>query len=64
MLTKVIPQTPPVIPSPLPTVAPVVAFPPSPEVAAALTRAAAAQTEIDRKKAEELARLRAIQDRD
>lgn len=39
-------------------------FPPSPELGGQLDRLAEAQAEVDRKKAEELARLRAIQDRD
>ena len=56
---------PPKPPRPLPPVAPADAFPPSPEVAAALERMTREQEEeVDRRKAEELARLRAIQDRD
>ena len=55
---------PPKPPRPLPPVAPADAFPPSPEVAAALERMTREHEDIDRRKAEELARLRAIQDRD
>ena len=69
MSTKMLPMLPmppvaPVAPTPWPAVAPADPFPPSPQVAAVLERAAKQQAEIDRRKAEELARLRAIQDRD
>jgi hypothetical protein len=44
--------------------APATEFPPSAELGDQLNRMEEAQVEIDRKKAEELARLREIQDRD
>lgn len=49
---------------PLHPAAPPDPFPPSPELAAALERMAREQEDVDRRKAEELARLRVIQDRD
>ena len=62
MSTNVLPMPPPVVPvapTPWPAVAPADPFPPAPQVAATLTWAAKEQAEIDRQKAEELARLRA-----
>ncbi len=55
---------PPMPAPPLPAAAPPDPFPPSPELAAALGRMAREQQEVGRRQAEELARLRAIQDRD
>lgn len=49
---------------PLPPATPREPFPPSAELGEALRRAEQEQTEIDRRQAEELARLRAVQDRD
>ena len=55
----------PALPAPpISPAAPPDLFPPSPELAAALERMTRDQQEVDRRKAEELARLRAIQDRD
>jgi len=67
MGTKVLPMRPAVVPTPddywseVPFPDP---FPPAPEICAALERMARERAEIDRRQAEELARLRAIQDRD
>ena len=65
MKTKTYPVAKPVLPvTPLPAGVPANPFPPSAELGEALGRLAEKQVEIDRRKAEELARLRAIQDRD
>jgi hypothetical protein len=50
--------------APAPNTEPPESFPPSGELGDQLHRLAEAQAEIDRRKAEELARLRAIQSRD
>jgi hypothetical protein len=49
---------------PLPPAAPHDPFPPSEEMSVAFDRLAREQEEVDRRQAEELARLRAVQDRD
>ena len=67
MSTKVLPMRPAVVPTPddyWPEVPPPDPFPPAPEISAALERMARERAEIDRRQAEELTRLRAIQDRD
>ena len=67
MNTKVLPMRPAVVPTPddyWPEVPFPDPFPPAPQIAAALARMAQERAEIDRRHAEELARLRAIQDRD
>ncbi|MBY0455759.1 MAG: hypothetical protein K2V38_00320 [Gemmataceae bacterium] len=55
---------PAVSPPAAPAVVPPDSFPPSAELGEQIARLAEAQAEIDRRKAEELARLRAIQSRD
>jgi len=55
---------PPPISVPIPPLAEPEFFPPSAELGEMLQTLAKAQAEIDRKKADELAQLRAIQDRD
>lgn len=59
-----LPKPAPAAPVQAPPVAPAPLFTPSAELADQLESLAQAQAEIDRKKPEELARLRALQDRD